>query len=320
MKNSPMDQPSIHPVPITGPADSQEQPVSTSFTDTASFQPNNEVETRKRFPWVNLLLFVLTVFTTLLAGTLQQGLNVFQHPADLVRGIPFSFTLMAILLTHEMGHYLTSRYHGVGATLPYFIPAPSIIGTFGAFIRMTSPIYNKRALLDIGASGPIAGFVVAVVAVAVGLRFSTVVETTTMEGMKLGTPLIFSFISNIVIGPIPDHYDVLLHPIAFAGWIGMFVTALNLIPIGQLDGGHVVYAVFGRRHRTISLIMIPTLILLGMFGWPGWYIWAVLPLIFGINHPPVMDSDSPLDRNRQIIGWISLALFALTFTPTPFME
>jgi membrane-associated protease RseP (regulator of RpoE activity) len=183
---------------------------------------------------------------------------------------------------------------------------------------MTTPIYNKRALLDIGASGPIAGFVVAVVAVAIGLRHSTVTETT-IEGVKLGAPLIFSFLSNIVIGPIPDHYDVLLHPIAFAGWIGMFVTALNLIPIGQLDGGHIIYAVFGKYHRAISLSMIPILIVFGMVGWPGWFLWAVLPLIFGINHPPVMDSDSLLDRNRRIIGWLSLAIFVLTFTPTPFM-
>ncbi|MEK6683545.1 MAG: site-2 protease family protein [Nitrospirota bacterium] len=307
-----MEQPSAHPIPI-------DEPASPPLTAAASFESSDEAGVRKRFPWVNLLLFITTVFTTLLAGALQQGVNVFQHPDGLVQGFSFSFTLMAILLTHEMGHYLTSRYHGVGATLPYFIPAPSIIGTFGAFIRMTSPIVNKRALLDIGASGPIAGFVIAILAVAIGLHYSTVVETTTTAGMKLGAPLIFSLISEIVIGSIPDHYDVLLHPIAFAGWIGLFVTALNLIPIGQLDGGHVVYAVFGRRHRTISLIMIPVLILLGIYGWPGWFLWAVLPLIFGINHPPVMDSDRPLDRNRRIIGWISLAIFILTFTPTPFM-
>jgi membrane-associated protease RseP (regulator of RpoE activity) len=314
-----MEQPPAHPIPIAVPAGRREEPVSPPLTEPASFESSDEVEVRKRFPWVNLLLFITTVFTTLLAGALQQGLNVLQHPAELVRGIPFSFTLMAILLTHEMGHYLTSRYHGVGATLPYFIPAPSIIGTFGAFIRMTSPIMNKRALLDIGASGPIAGFVVAVVAVAIGLHYSTVVETTTMEGMKLGSPMIFSLISKMVIGSIPDHYDVLLHPIAFAGWIGMFVTALNLIPIGQLDGGHIIYAVFGKYHRAISLSMIPILILFGTVGWTGWFLWAVLPLIFGINHPPVMDSDSLLDRNRRIIGWLSLAIFVLTFTPTPFM-
>ncbi|MBI3995796.1 MAG: site-2 protease family protein [Nitrospirae bacterium] len=307
-----MERPTADPVPI-------EEPVSPSTTGAASFQPGDEVRARKRFPWTNLLLFFATVFTTLLAGALQQGINVFQNPSGLIFGIPFSFTLLAILLTHEMGHYLTSRYHGVGATLPYFIPAPSIIGTFGAFIRMTSPILSKRALLDIGASGPIAGFVVAIPAVAIGLHYSTIVEISTAEGMKLGSPLIFSLISEVMIGSVPDDYDVLLHPIAFAGWIGMFVTALNLIPIGQLDGGHVVFAVLGRRHRTVSLLMIPVLIFLGIYSWPGWALWAVLPLIFGINHPPVMDSDRPLDRNRRMIGWISLAIFILTFTPTPFM-
>jgi len=296
-----------------------EEPASSPMTETVSLESSDEVPLPQRFPWMNLLLFVATIFSTLLAGTLQQGINVIQNPAELVRGIPFSFTLLAILLTHEMGHYLTSRYHGVGATLPYFIPAPSIIGTFGAFIRMTSPIFSKRALLDIGASGPIAGFIVAIFAVAIGLHYSTVIETSATEGMKLGTPLIFSGISQIVIGEVPDHYDVVLHPIAFAGWIGLFVTALNLIPIGQLDGGHVVFAVFGRWHRMISLGMIPILLLLGLYGWPGWFFWAILPLIFGINHPPVMDSGVPLDRNRRIIGWISLAIFVLTFTPTPFM-
>lgn len=311
-----MERPSAHSLPSI-PID---ETASSSLTDAASIQPLEDVTVRRHFPWINLVLFLATVFTTLMAGALQQGVNVFRNPVGLVSGIPFSFTLMAILLTHEMGHYLTSRRHGVGATLPFFIPAPSIIGTFGAFIRMTSPIMNKRALIDIGASGPIAGFIVAILSVAVGLNYSLVIETPTAEGLKLGSPLIFSAISDLTIGPIPDGHDVLLHPIAFAGWIGLFVTALNLIPIGQLDGGHVVYAVFGRRHRTISLIMIPVLILLGIYGWPGWFLWAFLPLIFGINHPPVLDADSPLDRNRQIIGWISLAIFVLTFTPTPFME
>jgi membrane-associated protease RseP (regulator of RpoE activity) len=307
-----MERQSAHPIPI-------HEPVSPAMANTESFHPGDKVQTRRQFPWVNTVLFIATIFTTLLAGALQQGAEVFQHPAELIRGIPFSFTLMAILLTHEMGHYLTSRYHGVSATLPYFIPAPSIIGTFGAFIRMTSPILSKRALIDIGASGPIAGFIVAMAAVAVGLHYSQVVEVSTLEGMKLGTPLIFSLISNLTIGPVPIDHDVLLHPVAFAGWIGLFVTALNLIPIGQLDGGHVVYAVFGQRHRTISLLMIPTLILFGIYGWPGWFLWSILPLIFGINHPPVLDSEHPLDLSRQIIGWISLGIFILTFTPTPFM-
>lgn len=307
-----MERPTVHPIPI-------HEPASSTMTESEAYRSAEQVQARNRFPWVNMVLFIATIITTLSAGALQQGANIFQHPAELVQGIPFSFTLMAILLTHEMGHYLTSRHHGVSATLPYFIPAPSIIGTFGAFIRMTSPILSRRALIDIGASGPIAGFIVAIVAVAVGLHYSQLVEVSTLGGIKLGTPLIFSWISDLTLGTVPENYDVLLHPIAFAGWIGMFVTALNLIPIGQLDGGHVVYAVFGRHHRTLSLVMIPTLFLLGIFGWPGWLLWAVLPLIFGIHHPPVLDADHPLDPSRKIVGWISLAIFFVTFTPTPFM-
>jgi membrane-associated protease RseP (regulator of RpoE activity) len=270
--------------------------------------------------WIHVVLFLATLFTTLLAGSIQQGVNPFSQPRGWILGIPFSFTLMAILLTHEMGHYLTSRWHGVAASLPYFIPAPSFIGTFGAFIRMTSPIMQKRALLDIGASGPIAGFVLSIAAVAVGLRYSTVLEAdVNFPGIGLGSPLIFSLLSHLVIGPVEEGYDVLLHPVAFAGWIGLFVTALNLIPIGQLDGGHVAYAVFGHRHRIISILMIPALLILGYLYWPGWYLWAVLPLIFGINHPPTRDAPYPIDRRRRRIGWLCLITCILCFTPHPFI-
>lgn len=273
---------------------------------------------RKTFPWTNLVLFLVTIYTTLLAGAFQYGINAISNPMGLIVGIPFSFTLMAILLTHEMGHYLASRYHRVQATLPYFIPGPNIIGTFGAFIRMTSPITSKNALLDIGAAGPIAGFVVTIPAIAIGLMLSTVTEKSGLMGIELGSPLLFNMISDLVLGPIPDNYDVLLHPIAFAGWIGLFITALNLIPIGQLDGGHIVYAILGRWHRWISLGLVPVLLVMGYLGWPGWFIWAVLPLIFGVRHPPLIDSHTPLDRRRRIIGWISLAILILSFTPNPF--
>jgi membrane-associated protease RseP (regulator of RpoE activity) len=265
-----------------------------------------------------IILFTLTVLTTLFAGATQQGVNPFREPLSLLKGIPFSFTLLAILLTHEFGHYFTSRYHKVPATLPYFIPAPSFIGTFGAFIRMTSPILRKKAIFDIGISGPIAGFVVAIVAVVVGLDFSTIIRTSSAEGLKLGSPLIFSWLSHLILGDPGEGYDVLLHPIAFAGWIGLFVTSLNLIPIGQLDGGHVVYALFGDKQWFISLAMIPILLWLGYVGWSGWFVWAFLPLIFGLRHPPVVDKDEPLDRRRIIVGWLGLIMFAITFIPVPF--
>ena len=307
---------------------------TTSNPITPSTQSGEPVEPRESPYWLSeelqpavlpkpsyrvpIILFALTVVTTLFAGATQQGANPFQEPLSLLKGIPFSFTLLAILLTHEFGHYFTSRYHKVPATLPYFIPAPSFIGTFGAFIRMTSPILKKNAIFDIGISGPIAGFVVAIVAVVAGLELSTIIKTSSMEGIKLGSPLIFSWLSHLILGDPGEGYDILLHPIAFAGWIGLFVTSLNLIPIGQLDGGHVVYALFGEKHSFISLAMIPILLWLGYVGWSGWFLWAFLPLIFGLRHPPVLDKDKPLDRRRIIVGWMGLTMFVVTFIPVPF--
>jgi membrane-associated protease RseP (regulator of RpoE activity) len=279
--------------------------------------PEPALPSRPRL-WIHGVLFLATVISTLFAGAVQQGVNPLDTPSGWIRGIPFSFTLLAILLTHEMGHYLTSRYHRVDATLPYFIPAPSFIGTFGAFIRMRSPIMEKRALLDIGASGPIAGFVVSIAAVVIGLRYSAVIPTQGLPGIGLGAPIIFQLISHWIVGPLPEGYDVILHPVAFAGWIGFFVTALNLIPIGQLDGGHVVFAVLERYHRAISLSMVPVLIAMGIFGWTGWLVWAVLPLLIGFGHPPTMNPEERLDPPRKIIGWTTLAIFVLCFTPVPF--
>jgi membrane-associated protease RseP (regulator of RpoE activity) len=271
---------------------------------------------------IHIILFVATVFTTLLAGALMEGAHPIRDPASIAKGIPFSFTLMAILLTHEMGHYLTAKNYGVPATLPYFIPAPPIpflIGTFGAFIRMKSPILTRKAILEIGASGPIAGFVVAIIAVIIGLNQSQVVsETASPAALKLGAPLIFDFLNRLLLD-VPDGSDVLLHPVAFAGWIGLFVTALNLIPIGQLDGGHVVYALLGRRHTMVSIGMVGVLLVMGFIGWPGWYFWAFLTAILGVRHPPMVDPEVALEPKQKIIGWLSLAIFVLCFTPNPFI-
>lgn len=271
---------------------------------------------------VHGVLLAATIVTTTMAGAIQQGVDPLASATGWIAGIPFSFTLLAILLTHEMGHYLTSRWHRVDATLPYFIPAPPFftlpIGTFGAFIRMRSPILEKRALLDIGASGPIAGFIVSIVAVAAGLGYSQVVESSGVAGIGLGAPMAFQAISYAVLGPIPEGYDILLHPVAFAGWIGLFVTLLNLIPIGQLDGGHVVYAIMGKRHRAISILMIPVLVGMGFLGWPGWFVWAFLAFLIGTGHPPTANPDERLDPTRQWIGWATLAIFVLCFTPVPF--
>lgn len=266
------------------------------------------------------LLFILTIATTIIAGALQKGVNPFQEPLRLVEGIPFSLTLLTILLTHEFGHFFASRRHGVKASFPYFIPAPPpfLVGTFGAVIKTRSPIMDKRALLDIGAIGPLAGFITSIVATVIGLNFSTIIAIPEeKEVLGLGSSLIFSILSYLVIGPVPEGQDILLHPIAFAGWIGFFITSLNLLPIGQLDGGHIVYAVFGRWHRLISITMIVCLTVFGIFTWQGWLLWAMLVTLLGIKHPPLMDGQMRLDRRRKIIGWLSLAVFVLTFIPLP---
>jgi membrane-associated protease RseP (regulator of RpoE activity) len=274
-----------------------------------------------------IVLFLLTIFTTLWAGSYQayQGPIrgpwdfLLAHPDTLWRGIPFAGALLFILTTHELGHYLLSRIHRVPASLPLFIPGPPhFIGTFGAIIRMRGPILGRRALFDIGVAGPLAGFVVAVAALVVGLSLSTVVERTGAQGLHLGEPLLLQFMSWLVIGPVPPESDIILHPIGFAAWFGLFITSLNLIPIGQLDGGHVAYALWGGRQRIMAFAFIPILLVLGFVGWPGWFLWAFMAGIWGLGHPPVMDPSTPLGRGRTIVGWIALVVFVLTFVPKPF--
>lgn len=270
------------------------------------------------------VLFVLTVFTTLLAGARLEGGAPLQNPADLLKGAPFSFTLMGILFVHEMGHYLTAKKYGVKTSPPYFLPGPWFpwgIGTFGAVIKIKSPIFKKNALLDIGAGGPIAGFVVSILAVVIGLQTSQIVEIT--EGgalIRLGDPLIFTFIANILGKIPPEGYDITLNSVAFAGWFGFFLTSLNLLPIGQLDGGHVIYALLGKKqHRYIGIAVVVILPFLGYYGWTGWYLWAVLTTLIGVKHPPIVDQETPLDFKHLLISIISILTFIVTFMPVPFM-
>jgi len=275
----------------------------------------------KKIPWLHIILFVVTFISTLSVGALQTQTieDIIKNPLKILNGLPFSLSLMLILLCHELSHYLASRKHHVRATLPYFIPAPTLIGTFGAFIKMKSPIPTREALVDIGASGPIAGFIVSLLAVILGLPQSRIIAAKGLEGgLALGDSLLFSFLSRLLLGEIPESYDVLLHPIAFAGWIGFFVTALNLIPVGQLDGGHVAYAILGEKHENISKILVLSMIILGFLFWEGWIIWAILLIILGLRHPPVLYWETPLDKKRQLISWISTIIFSLTFIPMPF--
>ncbi|HET6513985.1 MAG TPA: site-2 protease family protein [Thermodesulfovibrionales bacterium] len=275
----------------------------------------------KKFPYLHMLLFILTFISTMVAGALlQKGIDILKEPLRVFEGLPFSLTLMTILLSHELSHYFASRRHHTKATLPYFIPAPSFIGTFGAFIKMKSPIVTRKALIDIGASGPIAGFVLSVIAAIIGLNYSTVVPLTeTKEAvLGLGDSLLFSLISRAVLGVPPETHEILLHPVAFAGWIGLFVTSLNLIPIGQLDGGHIAYAFLGERQRLLSVTLVVTLLLVGFFFWEGWLIWGAIMLVLGLKHPPVIYWEVPLDHRRRLIGVLTLIIFVITFMPSPF--
>ena len=276
----------------------------------------------RRFPLLHLTLFVLTFFSTLVAGAVfQKGINILREPLRIIEGLPFAMTLMGILLSHELSHFFASKRHHTRATLPYFIPAPiTLIGTFGAFIKMKSPIVTRKALIDIGVSGPIAGFLLSLVASVVGLTYSTVVPLTkAREGvLSLGDSLLFNFLSYLVVGAVPHTHEILLHPVAFAGWIGFFVTSLNLIPVGQLDGGHVAYAFLKERHRVVSVVLVGTLILFGLFFWEGWALWGVLMVVLGIKHPPVIYWEVPLDGRRRLLGLLAFIILLITFIPSPF--
>ena len=270
---------------------------------------------------VNIILFLLTVFTTLLAGAWHEGADLLENPEHIFKGIPFSFSLMGILLAHELGHYLAARKHGLNVTLPYFIPAPPfpfIIGTFGAFIKMRSPVRDRKMLLDVGATGPLVGIAVSIPFLIFGFQLSEVKMVQGQMGLTLGSSLLLSLISWLIVGPLPAGFDIVIHPVGFAGWIGLLVTSLNLLPIGQLDGGHVAYALLGEKQNKISKYVFLVLLALGIFGWQGWLFWGLLLFIMGFRHPPPMDRWVSLDRRRKIIGWLTVAIFALTFIPVPF--
>jgi len=286
---------------------------------------------RKPRRWVHLSLFLLTLATTTLAGSAHYlgfhsnfGLSqvTFSWTTLLIGGSWYSFTLLSILGAHEFGHYFACRYYRINASLPYFIPAPlPLTGTLGALIRIREPIRTKPMLFDIGVAGPIAGFLVACPALLIGIASSRVTELPAdFSGLSLGEPLLFQFVTWLFWGSIAEGQSLNLHPMAFAAWFGLFATALNLFPAGQLDGGHISYAAFGRRSVVITYATVVLTILLAFWS-RSWLLWAFLMiamlLVSGPNHPRTHDEDLPLDDTRRIVAYVAFAIFLICFTPAP---
>jgi membrane-associated protease RseP (regulator of RpoE activity) len=287
--------------PSSAPA---EEWLPTSLPDTARWKPWPAAP--KPSAWKawgrNLLLFVLTSASVYLSG----------GPL-LVGG------LMTILLAHEMGHYLACRYYRVDATLPFFIPFPlvSLVGTLGAFIRIKSPFPNRKALFDIGIAGPIAGFAVCLPVLALSIREMTVgrVEPSS-SALYLGDPLLLKLVTQLVLAPIPDGSTVVIGSLGLASWFGLFMTALNLMPIGQLDGGHVVYALLGERAGIVSRVGWWVCVCLIYFS-PSWILWAILIRVLGRQHPPTLNDDEPLGGARAAVALLGLVIFIVSFVPSP---
>jgi membrane-associated protease RseP (regulator of RpoE activity) len=254
-----------------------------------------------------IVLYLLTIISTYAVG-----------------GGWYCIAIMTILSAHESGHYLMSRKYGTPATLPLFIPLPlPPFGTLGAIIKMKGSIRNRRELFDVGVAGPLTGLAFTIPAIIIGLKLSQVVALDQIDQqsvISLGDSLLFSWLQAIVLGPIPTGHDVILHPLAYAGWVGLFVTALNLLPIGQLDGGHVVYSLWGEKSELIFKLVWGVLALISLFYNPAWFLLVIILLFIKLKHPPPLDDITPLDSKRRWLGIFTLAIFILSFTPVPFPE
>jgi membrane-associated protease RseP (regulator of RpoE activity) len=322
-------------------------PAVSSTTDFYQPMPVYVVERRPRRYWLHILLFSITVFTTLVVGARMEANFLHNQPAfsmgdelvpffpikwalerpsRLLLGIPFSGTLLLILMAHEMGHYLYCLHYRVYATLPFFIPAPTLIGTLGAVIRIRSPIRSRAALFDIGIAGPIAGFVVSVISLMIALGLSKPMPASIgASDIQFGYPLIFGFVHQALSAALPSYRlasfplsRIYLHPSAIAAWVGMFATALNLLPTGQLDGGHIVYALWPRGHRYISWITVGFLVYLGQW-YAGWRVWAGLITIMNVvSWRQRQAPDFPeFGGSRWGLALLGLLMLIVTLTPEP---
>lgn len=314
------------------PTETYVEPVRIPISEYTYYPPPARREWRSLA--IAIGLFVVTVFSTLAVGSqfavayaanvapfsngnFDPYAGVFSHPSLLLAGLPFAFTLMGILLAHELGHFFACRYYGISASYPYFIPAPTLIGTLGAFIRIRAPIVNRKALFDVGLAGPVVGFVFALPALAVAISMSKDVPGAAAGGLLVfGNPPLVKLLEAI-LRPNVASGDLLLNPVGSAAWVGLFVTALNLLPASQLDGGHVVYSLAPEKHRPISIAVALALVPM-TYLWGGWLIWAILLLVIGFRHPPILNRWEPLDGKRRFWAFIALVIFLLCFTPIPF--
>jgi membrane-associated protease RseP (regulator of RpoE activity) len=271
------------------------------------------------------LLFLATVATTTWAGALTAGVNLLQQPGRFAVGLPYSLGLLLILGAHELGHYFTAKAHGIRVTPPFFIPVPFALGTFGAFIKIKSVTPDRRALFDVAVAGPLAGLVFAIPALLIGLRFSEVIpgnvpESLGQAGVNVGSSVLLACLAKMSLGASAlQGNHLLLHPLAFAGWLGLIVTALNLLPIGQLDGGHISHALFGaRRAHELSTVALALLFLLALFVWPGLMFWALIVFfIAGTHDAPAADDVTPVGFAREALGYFTFFLLLLIITPVP---
>ena len=278
---------------------------------------------------LHLGLLLFTLFTTAAAGSAFDASFQGNRPLSfddffpawtewsrLSAGLPYALTLLTILFAHEMGHYLMCRFYGIDASLPYFIGVPTLIGTFGAFIRIRSAITTRKELFDIGIAGPIAGFVFLIPALGIGLAYSRVIPGIEQAGdFVFSTPLLLRGLEALVFPGVP-HQDIHLHPIARAAWFGVLATALNLLPIGQLDGGHILYSIVGVWHKPLTWLFLLALIPLGIFYSWSWLLWAALLALFARRHPRIYD-ETPIGRGRRWLGLLAAAIFVLSFSLTP---
>ncbi len=284
---------------------------------------------------VAIALFVVTGISTLAAGAQFAAayaagrmpdlddfypgyFRPFVEPRLLLTGLPFAVTLLGILLAHELGHFFACRYYRISATYPYFVPAPTLIGTMGAFIRIRSPIVNRRALFDMALAGPLVGFLIAVPALVFSIAHSKVIPFDRASPLVFGIPLVERILEALLRPGVP-HANLLLDPVGRAAWVGLFATALNLLPAAQLDGGHILYSVTSEYHRRISFAVALALVPLAVWYWPGWGLWAVLLVIIGFRHPPLINRWEPLDPMRRAGALVALAIFLLCFMPAPFV-